>query len=59
MIKDVQEIGALVMVVIALLVISYAATIGGSEQAEGALIGILAAGTGFFLRGKVESTTRV
>lgn len=48
-----QVIGALVMVMVALGVVSYLAVMG-SEQAQGALIAVVAGGTGFYLRGKVE-----
>jgi uncharacterized membrane protein len=42
----------------ALTVVAYAALFGGDEQALGALISVVAAGVGFFLRGKVENTPR-
>lgn len=49
----VEELGGLVMVIIALLVISVIA-LKGSETAVGALIGILSSGGAFYLRGKVQ-----
>lgn len=48
----VQMLGALGMVVVALLVIAYLAVFD-NEQAQGALIGVVSAGVGFYLRGKV------
>ena len=55
--EQIQNIGALLMVGVALGVSSYQAIIGHSEQAEGAILAVLAAGIGFFLRGRVESAT--
>lgn len=49
----VQEAGPLVMVAVALVVVSILAY-QGNEPALGALIGVVAAGVGYFLRGKVE-----
>ena len=50
--KRITEVGALGMVAVALAVVSYLAVMG-SEQAAGALISVVAAGVGFFLRGRV------
>lgn len=50
---QIQQIGAALMVGVSLVVVSVLAY-QGNEQAQGALISILAAGTGFFLRGRVE-----
>lgn len=49
----ITEIGALGMVAVALAVVSYLAVLG-NEQSAGALIGVVAAGVGYFLRGKVQ-----
>ena len=48
-----STLGALGMVAVALAAVTYLAVMG-SEQAQGALIGVVAAGVGFYLRGKVE-----
>jgi hypothetical protein len=53
MMEQIRETGALVMVAAALVVVSYLA-FTGSEAAQGALISILAAGTGYFMRGRVQ-----
>lgn len=53
--EQIQNIGALLMVAIALGVASYKTLLQGSEQAEGAILAVLAAGIGFFLRGRVEA----
>lgn len=50
-----NEKAALGMIAVAMLVVAYLATIGGSEQAQGAMIGVLTAGVGWALRGKVET----
>ena len=50
-----QQIGAYAMIAIALLVVSYLAVITGNEQAQGAMIGVLTAGVGYALRGRVEA----
>ena len=55
MTDKIRDLGALGLVMIALLVVAYKAVIAGSEPALGALISILAAGTGYFLRGRVEA----
>lgn len=52
---QVRDLGALGLVAIALLVVSYATVIGGSEQGLGALISVLSAGVGYYLRGRVEN----
>lgn len=49
-----QEIGALVMIVISLLVVAYLA-ISGDVASQGAMISVLAAGVGWSLRGRVET----
>lgn len=49
-----EKVGAL-MALMAMLVIAYLAVAGGSEQAAGGLLAVLAAATGFFLRGKVQA----
>ena len=54
-IERIPEWGALGMVMVAIVVVSFLA-INGSEQAEGALIAVIATGTSYFLRGKVEKT---
>ena len=54
--EHVQNAGALIMVAVALGVSSYQAIYAGSEQAEGAILAVLAAGIGFFLRGRIESS---
>ena len=52
-VANIREIGGLAMVAASLGVVGYLAFMG-SEAAQGALISILAAGTGYFLRGRVE-----
>ena len=52
--QDVQELGALAMVAVALCVVSYLA-LRGSEAAVGALIGVLSAGVGFFLKSRTST----
>lgn len=52
---QVRDLGALGLVFIALLVVAYSSVVKGSEQALGALISVLAAGVGFYLRGRVEN----
>lgn len=52
--ETVAHLGPLVMVAAALGVVSYLA-LTGSEQAQGAMIGVLTAGVGFYLRGRVEA----
>ena len=49
-----SEKAGLVMIAAALLVVGYLATVGSNEQAQGAMIGVLTAGVGWALRGKVE-----
>lgn len=53
MIDRIPEWGALGMVMIALVVVSYLAITASNETAVGALIGVVSAGVGYFLRGKV------
>lgn len=53
-IDQVAQLGALCLVTVALVVVSYLSIITGNEQAQGAMIGVLTAGVGYFLRGKVE-----
>jgi len=55
MIENIEKIGALGMVAIAMAALSYLAVIG-NEQAQGALIAVVSAGTGYFLRGRVEKS---
>lgn len=55
-IERIPEWGALFMVMITMLVVSVLA-LKGVEQAQGALFAVLASGTSYFLRGKVEKAT--
>ena len=50
----VTEFGALLMVIVAVLVVSFLA-LKGSEAALGALLGVMSTGTGYFLRGKIQA----
>ncbi len=50
--RQAQELGALAMVAVALLVVGWLA-VNGDQAAVGAMIGVLAAGVSFFLRSKV------
>lgn len=50
----IMQIGALGLVIVALFVVSYLGIVIGNEQAQGAMIGVLTAGVGYFLRGRVE-----
>ena len=52
-VKNIQDVGSFGMVAVALAVVSVLAYMG-NEQAQGALIGVVSAGVGYFLRGKVE-----
>lgn len=52
--RDIEQYGALAMVGISLLALVYLSVMHQNEQAAGALIAVVAAGNGFFLRGKVE-----
>lgn len=54
MTEQIEKIGALVMVGIAMVVLAYLA-VQQVEQAQGALIAVVSAGTGYFLRGKVQT----
>lgn len=49
-----QELGALAMVAVALVVVAGLAW-QGNEQAQGALIGVIAAGVSFYLRGRIQA----
>jgi len=51
-----MEWGSFGMVAVALGVVAWLA-LHGSAEAAGALIGVVSAGTGFFLRGRVEAPT--
>ena len=53
MIAQIQHLGALGMVAVSLAVVAYAA-LNGSEPALGAIISVVAAGVGYFLRGRVQ-----
>lgn len=50
---EIERLGALGMVAVSMGVVGYLAIVG-SEQAQGALIAVVAAGAGYFLRGRVE-----
>lgn len=50
---DAEKIGALGMVIVASAVVSWLA-LNGNEASQGAIIAVVSAGTGYFLRGKVE-----
>ena len=52
--EQVTNAGALLMVGVALAVLSGLAW-QGNEPAQGALISVVSAGTGYFLRGRVET----
>lgn len=52
---QIRDYGALGLVFIALIVVCYSVVAKGSEQALGALISVLAAGVGYYLRGRVEA----
>lgn len=54
--KRMTEAGALGMVAVALVVVSYLA-VQGHETATGAVIGVLSAGVSYFMRGRVNSPT--
>ena len=54
MVDRIPEWGALGIVLIALLVVARMA-LNGNEAAIGALIGVVSAGVGYFLRGKIET----
>ena len=51
--NNLEKPGALAMVVMSMIVIAYLA-VQGNEQSQGALIGVVSAGVGYFLRCKVE-----
>ena len=52
--EKVQTLGSLAMVAIALAIVAVLA-LEGNEQSQGALIAVVSAGTGFFLRGRVQA----
>ena len=54
MIEHVEKFAAVGMVAVALAVLSLLAY-EGNEQAQGALIAVVSAGTGYFLRGKIQT----
>ena len=53
--KEAQNIGALLMVMVALGVVSWLA-LQGNEQSGGALISVVAGGVSYFLRGRVQES---
>ena len=53
--KRFQEFGALLMVLVALLAVTYLAIVIQDKAAQGALMSVLSAGVGWSLRGKVET----
>lgn len=50
-----EQYGALFLVIVATLTLVYLAVAHNSEQAAGALIAVVAAGTSYYLRGKVQA----
>lgn len=52
MLHNAEKLGALGMVAVAMLVVAYLAGVG-NEPAQGALISVVAAGVGYFLRGRL------
>jgi hypothetical protein len=52
--RNIQEVGALGMVAVSLCVVGWLAILG-NEAAMGAMISVVSAGVGFFLRGRVEA----
>lgn len=52
--QDIQDTGALAMVAVAMMVIGYLAFMG-NETATGALISVISAGTGYYLRGRIAA----
>ena len=53
--QSVQDIGALLMVAVAVGVVAFLAA-NGNETATGALISVISAGTAFYLRGRVQTS---
>jgi hypothetical protein len=53
MVDNIRELGALGMVALAMVVIAYLAFMQ-SESALGALISVVSAGIGFYLRGRIQ-----
>lgn len=51
---NLKDVGALAMVILAIAVVARLA-LEGNDSALGAMIATLAAGVGFFLRGRVET----
>ena len=51
---NLKDVGALSMVILAIAVVARLA-LEGNDSALGAMIATLAAGVGFFLRGRVET----
>ena len=56
MIDQARELGALAMVAVSLAVVAYMA-FSGNEQAQGALISVVSAGIGYYLRGRISQPT--
>ena len=54
--KKFQEMGALIMVLTALLGVTYLAIVVQDKAAQGALMSVLSAGVGWSSRGKVETS---
>ena len=52
---DIQKLAAVLMALIALTVLAYMALTTNSETAMGALISVVSAATGYFMRGKVQT----
>ena len=52
MVDKIQNLGALAMVAVSLTVVAWLA-VNGNEPALGAIISVVSAGVGFFLRGKI------
>lgn len=53
--ENIRDFGGLALVLIAIFVVAWKAIIAGSEPALGAMISVLAAGVGYYLRGRVET----
>lgn len=52
--NNVEKMTAVGMVAVAMMVVAWRALLG-FEQAEGALISVLSAGIGYYLRGRIQS----